>query len=251
VPAAEVLLYDAIPTGMTYVTESAVWSGGGSPDDANDGPDGGTGGSIDYRASSNVVTALVTMTGGLAPGASGFLTFQVTVDLTATPGSTITNTPKFCYSDTNGVSPPACDNGSGAVDPTKGDLGDPGTPVDFLVTNFSLVKTQALYSACDGTCGGTCTYVTTNLTTGAIPGVCIKYQVTASNLTGEQVTDVVITDHTPSFTAYNCTSGTAATTVGFISTVPACGNTGDVVATVGTLADTGTAVLTFGVKIDE
>jgi hypothetical protein len=247
--AAEVLLYDAIQPGMIYEANKGLWSGSGTTPLTDAA--GGDPANIDYSVSGNVVTALVTMTGGLAPGASGFLTFQVTVDSGATPGSTITNTPKFCYKDTNGVTPAACDNGSGAVDPTEGNSGTPGTPVDFLVTNFSLVKTQALDLVCDGTCGGTCTYVTTNLTTGAVPGACIKYQVTASNLTGEQVTDVVITDHTPSFTAYNCASGTAATTVGFISTVPACGNTGDVVATVGTLADTGTAVLTFGVKIDE
>jgi uncharacterized repeat protein (TIGR01451 family) len=192
--------------------------------------------------------------GGVAQGATGRLTFQVMVGSGATVAmNPITNTPKYCYQDSNGVSPLACDDATPDgldIDDTVGANGSDGTPVDFNVTNFDLSKEQALDAGCDGTCGGTCTYQKTNMTTGAVPGACIKYRVVATNLTAEQVTAVVITDYTPSYTTYNATSGLATVSVGVMQTTPPDGNTGNVIANVGTLAPNGTAVMTFGVKID-
>jgi uncharacterized repeat protein (TIGR01451 family) len=247
--ATAILLYDALPEHMDYVPNSAKLNGVAITDGQDDANITYVVDLIDPAA--ETVKALIR--GGVAQGKTGRLTFQVMVGPGAIVNNNpITNTPKYCYQDSNGVSPLACDDATPDgldIDDTVGANGSDGTPVDFNVTNFDLSKEQALDAGCDG-CGGSCTYQKTNITTGAVPGACIKYRVVATNLTDEQVTAVVITDHTPSYTTYNAASGTATVSVGVIQTVPADGNTGDVIANVGTLAPNGTAVMTFGVKID-
>ncbi len=112
---------------------------------------------------------------------------------------------------------------------------------------LQIVKTQALDAACDGTADGA--YVTTDLTTGAIPGACIRYTLTVTNIGSTTVNNVVVTDATPSNTVY---SGVVPgfTSQGSVTTEPANGATGSIVVNVGALAPGATATIRFGVRIN-
>ena len=113
--------------------------------------------------------------------------------------------------------------------------------------NLVLIKAQALDAACDGTADTA--YSTATITTGAIPGACIRYQITATNNGNANVTGLVVSDSTPASTTYSSTVA-AATTLGTV-TAPANGTAGTISATVGTLTPSASAVLNFGVKIDQ
>lgn len=110
----------------------------------------------------------------------------------------------------------------------------------------ALVKSQALDANCDG--AADVAFVQTNITAGAIPGACIRYQITASNVSGSNVTALVITDPTPGSTTYHAARA-ASVSVGTV-TAPAGGSAGNVQATVGTLTPAQSAVLEFGVRIN-
>lgn len=113
--------------------------------------------------------------------------------------------------------------------------------------NMVLTKTQALDAACDGTADTA--FSTVTITTGAVPGACIRYQITATNNGNADVTGLVISDNTPAATTYT-TTGPAATVPVKPITAPANGSTGTISATVGTLTPSASVVLTFGVKIN-
>ena len=115
-----------------------------------------------------------------------------------------------------------------------------------IAGNVTLVKTQGLDPTCSGTpTGGV--YGTTTLTAGAVPGACIDYQITVTNVGSANATGVVVSDATPAFTTL---STLPATTLGTITPpTPAVGGTGTVTATIPTLTPGQSAVLTFGVKI--
>jgi uncharacterized repeat protein (TIGR01451 family) len=116
-----------------------------------------------------------------------------------------------------------------------------------IAGNVTLVKAQGLDASCTGT--PTSGYATTTVTTGAVPGACIDYQITVSNVGSANATSVVVTDSTP---AYTLLSTSPATTVGTITTpTPAVGAAGTITATVGTLTPGQSAVVTFGVKIQQ
>ena len=119
-----------------------------------------------------------------------------------------------------------------------------GTTV--VAGQVSLVKTQALDAACDGTPDAA--YGSANITGGATPGTCIRYQITATNVGMANVTSVVVSDATPANTVYTATVA-AATTAGSIS-APADGAVGTIRASPGTLAPGQSAVISFGVKIN-
>ena len=120
-------------------------------------------------------------------------------------------------------------------------------------------KTQALDAACDGTPDAA--YNSAPLS--AAPGVCIRYQIVATNDGTAPITSLVVSDSTPANTVYddgsrNSAQGTcgtgpadaaAATTQGTI-TAPACNSTGTVQATVGTLNPSQSVTITFGVMIN-
>jgi trimeric autotransporter adhesin len=130
-----------------------------------------------------------------------------------------------------------------------------------ITGQLTLQKRQALDANCDGTADGA--FGTSNITSGAVPGACVRYEITASNTGTAAVSSVVINDSTPTNTVYdngsrNATGGAcgtgavdaaAATTVGTVS-APACGSAGSVSATVGTLNPGQSAVVTFGVFIN-
>ena len=113
--------------------------------------------------------------------------------------------------------------------------------------NIVLIKMQALDAACDGTADTA--YSTVTITTGAIPGACIRYQITATNNGNADATGVVISDNTPASTTYSNTVPAATVPVSSV-TAPANAATGTVKATVGTLTPSASVVLTFGVRIN-
>ncbi len=136
------------------------------------------------------------------------------------------------------------------------------TDTTTVITGLlQLLKEHALDANCDGTADTG--FGTANISSGAIPGVCIRYRITASNAGTAAVNSVVVSDSTPANTVYdngsrNSTGGAcgtgavdaaAATTVGSIS-APACGSAGSVSAAVGTLNPGQSAVITFGVLIN-
>lgn len=110
----------------------------------------------------------------------------------------------------------------------------------------ALVKSQALDANCDGIADTP--FVLVNITVGAVPGACIRYQIAANNVSGSNVTALVITDPTPGSTTYHAARA-ASVTLGTV-TAPAGGSAGNVQATVGTLAPAQSAVLEFGVRIN-
>ena len=113
--------------------------------------------------------------------------------------------------------------------------------------NIVLIKMQALDAACDGTADTA--YSTVSITTGAIPGACIRYQITATNNGNADATGVVISDNTPAATTYTITVPAATVPVSPV-TAPANAATGTIKATVGTLTPSASVVLTFGVRIN-
>jgi uncharacterized repeat protein (TIGR01451 family) len=111
---------------------------------------------------------------------------------------------------------------------------------------LQVVKRQVLDATCDGIPDGA--YGTANITTGAVPGACLGYEITVTNVGTVSVTNVVVDDATPVNTTYS-SAVPASTTVGTITT-PANGTTGTISADVGVLAPGASVVITFGVRID-
>ncbi len=189
-----------------------------------------------------VVTSLATLTGGtngastaagLAPGESATIFVKVTSPAGATPGTADTATLTFT---TTGVI-------SGVAAPAVLSVTD---TVNVIVSQVTLAKLQALDADCNGVADGSFTAGT--ITTGAIPGTCVRYQITATNAGGTDIADLVISDATPANTTYHITVA-AASTVGSV-TAPGTGAAGTIQATVGTLTPTQSATLSFGVRID-
>lgn len=109
-----------------------------------------------------------------------------------------------------------------------------------------LVKDQALVNCLTGNAAS---YVQT--TVSAKPGECVRYRITATNEGNATVTDVVISDNTPSYTtlkAIDTVSPKASNaTLGGIS---ADGTTGTVSATQPSLAPNANASLEFVIKVN-
>ena len=191
-----------------------------------------------------VVTSLAQLTGGtngantsagLAPGASATLIVKVTAPAGAAAGLADSTTLTVTTTGTiSGISAPAA---TIATDAT--------TVVGSQVT---LVTTQALDANCDGVAdGGVGAYSVNAITSGALPGGCVRYTVTATNVGPNTITGLVITNATPPLTTYHAVVP-AATSIGTV-TAPASGASGSIQATVGSLAPGQAAVLTFGVRI--
>ena len=182
--------------------------------------------------------------GGLAPGASIPLLVKVFAPAGAGIGDINTTTLTATVAGTiQAVAAPAVP--SFATDNT--------TVISGQVT---LVKAQALDALCDGTADGA--FGQGNITTGAIPGACILYQITATNVGTASVSNLVISDATPANTVYatgapcpGSVTGAAITGAGnTITATPAACSAGTVTATVPTLAPGASVVLSFGVRIN-
>lgn len=118
-----------------------------------------------------------------------------------------------------------------------------------IAGNVSLEKKQALDSDCDGVISDetVTTFAATSI--NALPGQCIRYEITATNIGSADADTIVVSDATPTYTTYHATVA-AATTVGTIS-APTADTAGTVTATVGTLTPSQSAVITFGVRVEQ
>ena len=177
---------------------------------------------------------------GLAPGANVSLLVKVFAPSGAGIGDIDTAT--LTATTTGAI--------SGTPAPAPASATDTSTVISGQV---SLVKVQALDAACDGTADAA--FAQSNITTGAIPGACILYRITATNVGTAAITTLDVSDSTPANTVYatGCAGSTvaaAATTTGSISLAPAGCSAGTIKASIATLAPGATAVVTFGVKIN-
>jgi uncharacterized repeat protein (TIGR01451 family) len=185
-----------------------------------------------YDAGDNAISDLAVL-GGLAPGGSVRLFVRVfapagaplgTVDLTVVT-ATATN---VLYTS---PAPPAA-------------TADDNTTV--IDGQLQIVKTQGLDADCDGF--PEFPFDVLPITTGANPGVCLRYEITVTNVGTAAVTNLVVSDATPANTVYSGTIA-ASTSVGTISTPPS-GSAGTISATIGTLGPGQTAVINFGIRIN-
>ena len=115
-----------------------------------------------------------------------------------------------------------------------------------------LVKDQYLANCANGTAiSGTYTQATVS----AKPGECVRYRIVATNEGNATVTNVVISDNTPSYTTLKAvtTSGTESpkATNATLGGISADGTTGTVSATQSSLAPNATSSLEFVIKVDE
>ena len=123
------------------------------------------------------------------PSVTPSFSIGLLVKVTAPSGAPIgaidvTNLTATTSGNINGVTPSAAVN---VADTTN-----------VIAGNLSLVKEQALDTACTG--GGS--FASTNINAGAIPGACIRYRITATNLGTANALNVVISDATPANTTY-------------------------------------------------
>lgn len=109
----------------------------------------------------------------------------------------------------------------------------------------TLVKKQALDKTCDGVADTE--FSADNITAGAIPGACIRYQITATNTGASDVNTVVIRDTIPAYTSWH--SAPNNTTGAIIA--PIVNLLGTVSATVGTMQPGQSSTMTFGVRISQ
>ena len=117
-----------------------------------------------------------------------------------------------------------------------------------------LVKDQYLANC---TTGAAVSGTYTQADVSAKPGQCVKYRIVATNEGNATVTNVVISDNTPSYTQLNVTAGqagTAVTATGATLQNPATytnGYKGTVSAAQASFAPNATASLEFVIKVDE
>jgi trimeric autotransporter adhesin len=104
--ATNVVLADIIPAGMTYVLNSARWSGSGVTA-LSDGASPADPAGITYDFGVTAAGAVTAVIGSVTPTSSGNLTFTVTVGANQAPGN-INNVAKLCYNDGVAQSPVGC-----------------------------------------------------------------------------------------------------------------------------------------------
>ena len=230
--AAAVITNTVIPGGTTRFT-LVLNNAGGSPDTFNlaaslsatfantNLPSGWT--VVFKDASGNVITNATVGAGGQK---------AVYADVTVPAGATLGTTDLYfrAQSPTSNVS----------------DTIHQAVTVGAAPAPLTLSKAQALDKECDGTADTA--YSNVPITTGAVPGACIRYQITATNSSGANVNLVVIRDNIPANTTYHPT-GPVATTLGLIST-SLLGPVTQLEAAVGQLTPGQSATMSFGVKIN-
>lgn len=178
------------------------------------------------------LNAVAGLGAGLANGQAITLFTKVIAPSGAVPGAV--NTTTVTVTTTNGSYTTTVPAPAVATDSTT-----------VIAGNLSLIKAQALDTACAGPTGAT-VYAAANLS--AKPGECVLYRITVTNVGSVNATTVVVSDATPSYTTL---SSLPATTAGTIAAGgPALGGAGTVSANLGTLTPGQSAVVTFGVKIN-
>lgn len=167
--------------------------------------------------------------GGLLPGAQKPLLVQVFAPSGATAGAANTTTVTV--------------KATGDADASNDDATDTSIVVSGDV---QVSKRQAVVDCVSPSASPA--FVTTVLS--AKPGECLVYEVTLRNLGTEPISNVVVSDTTPSFTTY--VAGSAATVpANNVTGEPAGAASGQVKATFASVASGSDAKLTFRVKIDQ
>jgi len=205
-----------------------------------------------------VVTDLTFLSGGaagLTAGESATLFVKVVAPAGAAAGTVNTTTVIATTSGGVGPVPPIAN----ATDTTT-----------VNSSQLQLIKEQAIDATCDGLPDGA--YSSASIAS-ALPGVCIRYRITATNVGTTDVTTVNVNDATPPNTVYddgsrNAAGGTcnpgavdaaaAALVTGGVPppppsvTAPACNSAGSISISppLGTLTPMQALVLTFGVMIN-
>ncbi|WP_036166987.1 NEW3 domain-containing protein [Massilia sp. 9096] len=135
-----------------------------------------------------------------------------------------------------------------ALSPTSGvsDRIHDAVTIAANAIQVTLTKVQAIDANCDGVADTA--FSSSPITTGAIPGACIRYQITATNSGATPVNTVVINDNVPANTTYHA-SVAANSTLGAV-VAPVAGTTGVVSANVGVLSPGQSATMNFGVRIN-
>lgn len=185
-----------------------------------------------FDAGDQPITDL-TAFGGLASGASIRLFVQVFAPAGAPLGQVNTTTVTATTANLAYVS--AAPAPVSALDATT-----------IINGELTIVKRQALDADCNGV--EDAAFSALNLAAGAIPGACIRYEITVTNIGTTSVTNVVVNDATPANTV-SSNAASASTTVGTIA-VPVNGTAGTVTATIGTLGPGQSAVIRFNVRIN-
>lgn len=109
----------------------------------------------------------------------------------------------------------------------------------------TLSKKQALDKTCDGI--PDTAFSADNITTGAVPGACIRYEITATNTGATDVNTLVIRDTIPAYTTFHSAPGS---TTGAVA-APIVNLLGTLSATIGTMSPGQSSTMTFGVKISQ
>lgn len=178
-----------------------------------------------------VTGSALTISGGVAKGTTVNLLVKVQAPTNATVGTQNPVVLTFSPVDYNTITHPVLTN----TDLTTVTAGQ-----------VRLVKDQAKV---DCTAGTVATY--TQTTVNAKPGECVKYRITATNEGNATVTNVVISDTTPSYTTLKAIADVSPfasnATLGGIS---ADGATGTVSATQPSLAPNENAALEFVIKVN-
>jgi len=191
-----------------------------------------TNGSGVFDAGDQPIADLSTM-GGLAPGATVRLFAQVFAPAGAPLGQLNTTT----------VSATTSNVGYASAVPVLVTATDGTTIINGQLT---IAKMQCMDRDCNGVEDSTFTSV--NLAYGAIPGACIRYEITVTNIGTTAVTGVVVNDATPGNTV-SSNAASATSSVGTV-TVPPNGSAGAVTANVGVLGPGQSAVIRFSVRIN-
>ncbi|NUP99055.1 MAG: DUF11 domain-containing protein [Armatimonadetes bacterium] len=182
---------------------------------------------------------------GLDPGESATL-FMVVY---ATPGVAVgaTDVATLTVTTTQGTYATAAPAADQATDTTS-----------VIAGNVVLIKKQALDADRNGVADTA--FSEANIAAGAIPGACIRYELTVTNTGTAPALNVVVTDGIPTFTTYHPGDGSSTATGRAVWTIvgsgtytactaPAAGGTGNTIANIGTLQPNQSAKVTFGVRI--
>jgi uncharacterized repeat protein (TIGR01451 family) len=208
---------------LTHADDQAGWSSALYWD---------TNGSGAFDAGDQPISDLSSL-GGLAPGASLRLFVQVFSPAGAPLGQLNTTTVTATTTNVGYVTPV----------PAPASATDGTTIINGQLT---ITKTQALDADCNGV--EDAPFSPVNINAGAIPGACIRYEITVTNIGSTPVTGVVVNDATPANTTAS-NSASAFASQGSI-VVPADGTTGSITANLGLIAPGATATIRFNIRIN-
>ncbi len=171
--------------------------------------------------------------GGLAAGDTATLIYRVQV--AATPGMSEIGTLTLADS-LNGATKTDADTANNAV----------SDQIVIVSGDVTLIKTQAIDPGCTGATGAF-----TKERQNVEPGQCIRYRVVADNTGTAPVTDVVIKDLIPAYTALEtCGSACDAAVEPAATSAVSTANPGRIESTHGALDPGSSASLEFTVKVD-